>query len=91
MEYSEIVRFGSVRRLSLDAAINRIRLVYPSLKSYFLSESESQELFKRLAEAFGNLFTFFFNLFCQHSIGSISYYSVKNLQYFLLQMKYNTF
>ena len=85
MEYSEIVRFVSVRWLSLDAAINRILLVYPSLRSYFLSESESQERFKRLAKAFGNqmkeIYLLFFqsvlptfkrfNLFLQHEEPSI--------------------
>ena len=65
MEYSEIVRFVSVRWLSLDAAINRILLVYPSLRSYFLSESESQERFKRLAKAFGNPMTEIYLLFFQ--------------------------
>ena len=65
MEYSEIVRFVSVRWLSLDAAINRILLVYPSLRSYFLSESESQEQFIRLAKAFGNPMTEIYLLFFQ--------------------------
>ena len=66
------MRFVSVRWLSLDAVINRILLLYPSLRSYFLSESESQERFKRLAKAFGNpmteIYLLFFNLFCQLSI-----------------------
>ena len=58
--------------LSLDAAINRILLVYP----YFLSESESQERFKRLAKAFGNpmteIYLLFFQSVLQLSIGLIS-------------------
>lgn len=51
-DYHEIVRYVSVRWLSLEKAVNRILQLYRSLESYFKSEAESQARFKRLAAAF---------------------------------------
>ena len=51
-EYREVVRYISVRWLSLKKAMHRILQLYQSLQSYFRSEEESQARFGRLAFAF---------------------------------------
>ena len=51
-EYREVVRYISVRWLSLESAVIRILQMYESLKSYFRSEQESQARFVRLQSYF---------------------------------------
>lgn len=63
--YREVVRHVNVRWLSLEKAVHRILQLYSSLKSYFLSEEESQARFKRLHEAFNNPMTEVYLLFYQ--------------------------
>ena len=62
-EYHEVVRYVSVRWLSLEKAVYRILQLYASLQSYFRSESESQARFVRLRSAFDNPMTEVYLLF----------------------------
>lgn len=62
-DYREIVRYVSVRWLSLERAVYRILQLYSSLQSYFKSESESQARFKRLAGTFEEPMTEVYLLF----------------------------
>ena len=64
-DYREVVRYVSVRWLSLEKAVNRILQLYTSLQSYFKSEAESQARFKRLATAFEKPLTEVYLLFYQ--------------------------
>ena len=64
-DYREIVRYVSVRWLSLEAAITRALKLYTSLCSYFKSENESQPRFKRLQKVFSNPLTEAYLLFFQ--------------------------
>ena len=57
VEYREILKHISVRWLSLERAVSRILSQYESLKSYFLSESDSSPRFKRLPKAFSDPMT----------------------------------
>lgn len=61
--YREVVRYVSVRWLSLERAVYRNLQLYNSLQSYFKSESESQARFNRLVVAFGDPMTEVFLLF----------------------------
>ena len=62
-EYHEVVRYVSVRWLSLEKAVYRILQLYASLQSYFRSESESQARFVCLRSAFDNPMTEVYLLF----------------------------
>ena len=62
-DYREVVRYVSVRWLSLERAVYRILQLYYSLQSYFKSESESQARFKRLVVAFEEPMTEVYLLF----------------------------
>ena len=64
-DYREVVRYVSVRWLSLEKAVYRILQLYSSLQSYFKSEAESQARFKRLATAFEKPLTEVYLLFYQ--------------------------
>ena len=64
-DYHEVVRYISVRWLSLEKAVYRILQLYTSLQSYFKSESESQARFKRLRTAFEKPLTEVYLLFYQ--------------------------
>lgn len=61
--YREVVRYVSVRWLSLERAVYRILQLYNSLQSYFNSESESQPRFRRLVAAFERPMTEVYLLF----------------------------
>lgn len=61
--YREVVRYVSVRWLSLERAVYRILQLYTSLQSYFNSESESQPRFRRLVAAFERPMTEVYLLF----------------------------
>ena len=74
-DYREVVRYVSVRWLSLEKAVYRILQLYNSLQSYFRSEAESQPRFKRLAATFEKPLTEVYLLFsttCIHSAESPS-------------------
>ena len=62
-EYLEIVRYVSVRWLSLEKTVYRILQLYVSLQSYFRSESESQVRFVHLQSSFDNPMTEVYLLF----------------------------
>lgn len=64
-EYRKIIKHVSTRWLSLEIAIERCLKQYPSLKSYFLSNSEPQARFHRLHKAFENPMTEIHLLFMQ--------------------------
>ena len=57
VEYREILKHINIRWLSLERAIGRILSQYESLKSCFLSESDSSPRFKRLQKAFSDPMT----------------------------------
>ena len=62
-DYREIIRYVSVRWLSLERAVYRILQLYSSLQSYFKSEEERQARFKRVQAAFANPMTEVYLLF----------------------------
>ncbi len=62
-DYREIVRYVSVRWLSLEKAVYRILQLYNSLQSYFKSETASQARFNRLLAAFEDPMTEVYLLF----------------------------
>lgn len=64
--YREVIRYVSVRWLSLEQAINRILLLYMPLQSYFRSEHEHQSRFTRLLQFFGEPMSEVYLLFYQH-------------------------
>ena len=82
--YREIVRYVSVRWLSLEQAVHRILQLYRSLKSYFLSENEPQPRFTRLRVVFENPISEVYLLFYQ---AVLPVFSRLNL---LLQREYPT-
>lgn len=82
--YREIVRYVSVRWLSLEQAVHRILQLYQSLKSYFLSENEPQLRFSRLRVVFENPISEVYLLFYQ---AVLPVFSKLNL---LLQREYPT-
>ena len=51
MEYSEVIKFVSTCRLSLDFCVNREIKKYEGLKSYFLSEETRDSGFQRFSAA----------------------------------------
>ena len=64
--YREVIRYVSVRWLSLEQAINRILLLYMPLQSYFRSEHEHQSRFARLLQFFDEPMSEVYLLFYQH-------------------------
>lgn len=64
-DYREVIRYISVRWLSLEGAVTRILQMYESLKSYFKSEQESQARFVRLQSMFEDPMTEVYLLFYQ--------------------------
>ena len=78
-DYRNIIKYVSTRWLSLEIAIERCLKQFPSLKSYFLSNSENQARFTRLCTAFGDPMTEVHLLFFQ-SILSIFTRANKFLQ-----------
>ena len=61
--YHEVVRYVSVRWLSLETAVYRILQLYAPLVSYFKSEEESQARFRRLQAVFEDPMTEVFLFF----------------------------
>lgn len=64
-EYRAIIKHVSTRWLSLEIAVNRSLMQYPSLMSYFKSEDEPQQRFQRLNEVFNDPLTEVYLLFYQ--------------------------
>ena len=64
--YREVIRYVSVRWLSLELAINTILLLYMPLQSYFRSEHEHQSRFARLLQFFNEPMSEVYLLFYQH-------------------------
>lgn len=54
VEYHKVVKHVNTRWLSLERAVERILSLFDGLKSYFLSNSESEPRFKRLKTLFNN-------------------------------------
>ena len=67
-EYRQVIKHVSTRWLSLELAIERCLKQFPSLKSYFLSNSETQARFNRLYEAFDDPMTEIHLLFMQNTL-----------------------
>lgn len=65
MQYKTIVKHVSTRWLSLELAIQCTLQQYQALKSYFLSEDESQARFQRLRQHFDNPITEVYLMFYQ--------------------------
>ena len=57
ISYSAMIKYVSMRWLSLESAVSRILSKYAGLKSYFLSNDDSNARFKRLQEHFKNPMT----------------------------------
>ena len=64
-ENREIVKHVSTCSLSLEVAIERSLKQFSSLKSYFLSEYQSQDRFRRLQKVFNDLMSEVYLLFLQ--------------------------
>ena len=64
-EYRSMIKHVSTRWLTLELAIERSLKQYPGLKSYFLSEDESQSRFCRLQTVFGDPITEVYLFFLQ--------------------------
>ena len=64
-DYRSIVKHVTTRWLSLERAVERTLKQYPSLQSYFMSESESQPRFQRLQVLFADPMTEVYLLFFQ--------------------------
>jgi hypothetical protein len=67
-EYKQVIKYCSTRWLSLESSITRLLRMYEPLKSYFLSNSESQPRFKRLRTAFEDPMTEVYLLFFQATL-----------------------
>ena len=64
-DYRSIVKHVTTRWLSLERAVERTLKQYPSLQSYFMSESESQPRFQRLQVLYADPMTEVYLLFFQ--------------------------
>jgi hypothetical protein len=65
IEYRKVIKHVSTRWLSLEMAVERILKQYAGLRSYFLSESDSQSRFKRLHDVFSSPISEVYFLFYQ--------------------------
>ena len=63
--FREVIRYVSVRWLSLEQAIHRILLLYRPFQSYFRSEHEHQSRFTRLLQFFDDPMSEVYLLFYQ--------------------------
>lgn len=78
-EYRGMIKHVSTRWLTLELAVERSLKQYRGLKSYFLSEDESQARFRRLQILFGDPMTEIYLLFLQ-SVLPVFNYANKFLQ-----------
>ena len=71
-EYEAVVKYVSVRWLCLERCLDRELKKYHALKSYFLSEHESDNRFKRLNELFQRPMSEIYLMFFQSSIALLT-------------------
>ena len=67
-EYRHIIKYVSMRWLSLEAAVGHALKLLPSLKSYFLSEEDNLPRFERLQAQFENPLLDVYLLFYQFAL-----------------------
>ena len=65
VEYRQVIKHVNTRWLSLETAVRRNLDMYPALKSYFLSNTESNPRFKRLKQRFADAMVEVYHLFFQ--------------------------
>ena len=71
-KYGAVVKYVSVRWLCLERCLDRELKKYHALKSYFLSEHESDNRFKRLNELFQRPMSEIYLMFFQSSIALLT-------------------
>ena len=74
-EYEAVVKYVSVRWLCLERCLDRELRKYHALKSYFLSELESDNRFKRLNESFQRPMSEICLMFFQSAIALLNYFN----------------
>ena len=74
--YRQVIKHVSTRWLSLETAVERTLKVYEGLRSYFLSENESQARFKRLKELFSSPMTEIYLLFFQSVLPTFTHFNM---------------
>ena len=65
VEYRQVIKHVNTRWLSLETAVRRNLHMYPALKSYFRSNTESNPRFKRLKQQFADPMVEVYHLFFQ--------------------------
>ena len=65
IDYRQIIKHVNTRWLSLETVVRQNLDMYPALKSYFLSTSESTTQFKRLKKQFRDPMVEVYHLFYQ--------------------------
>ena len=65
VEYRQVIKYVNTRWLSLETAVRRNLDMYPALKSYFRSNTESNPRFKRLKQQFADPMVEVYHLFFQ--------------------------
>ena len=63
VEYRQVIKLVNTRWLSLETAVRRSLDMYPALKSYFRSNTESNPRFKRLKQQFADRMVEVYHLF----------------------------
>ena len=63
LEYRQVIKLVNTRWLSLETAVRRSLDMYPALKSYFRSNTESNPRFKRLKQQFADHMVEVYHLF----------------------------
>ncbi len=65
IEFKKVIKHLGVRWLSLEIAVNRTLTLYPALRSYFMSNEDSSQRFRRLQTLFCDEVTEVYLLFLQ--------------------------
>ena len=65
VEYRQVIKHVNTHWLSLETVVRRNLDMYPALKSYFLSNTESKPRFKRLKQQFADPMVEVYHLFFQ--------------------------
>ena len=63
VEYRQVIKLVNTRWLSLETAVRRSLDMYPALKSYFRSNTESNPTFKCLKQQFADRMVEVYHLF----------------------------
>ena len=71
-EYKEVIKYISTRWLCSERCVNRELRKYNGLRSYFLSENESDKRCLRLSGAFSNTMTEFYLMFFQAALSTFT-------------------